>query len=65
MKLDTAPRSERHTSNNSQSNRPSTRRYESPKIECLGKLSSLIQGSTGHGRDFPPSLSNPNKPIIT
>lgn len=65
MKLDTAPRSERHTSNNSQSNRPSTRRYESPKIECLGKLSSLIQGSTGSGLDFPPSQSNPNKPLIT
>lgn len=62
MKLDTTPQSERHTSNNSQSNCPSTRRYESPKIECLGKLSSLIQGSTGHGKDFPPSMTNPTKP---
>lgn len=62
MKLDTTPQSERHTSNNSQSNCPSTRRYESPKIECLGKLSSLIQGGTGHGKDFPPSMTNPTKP---
>lgn len=62
MKLDTTPQSERHTSNNSQSNCPSTRRYESPKIECLGKLSSLIQGDTGHGKDFPPSMTNPTKP---
>lgn len=61
MKLDTTPQSERHTSNNSQSNCPSTRRYESPKIECLGKLSSLIQGGTGHGKDFPPSMTNPTK----
>ncbi len=31
------------------------RRYESPKIECLGKLSSLIQGISGTLKDYPPA----------
>lgn len=28
--------------------------YETPKVEKLGKLSQLIQGSTGSGRDAAP-----------
>ena len=33
--------------------------YETPKVEKLGKLSQLIQGITGSGRDLPPNHTNP------
>ncbi len=35
--------------------------YVSPKIEHLGKLGTLIQGTSGCSRDFPPNESAPTK----
>lgn len=32
--------------------------YEAPRIVCLGRLSSLIQGFSSRGRDYAPSGTN-------
>lgn len=57
MKIELTPKAKSQVSDKSKT----VRRYESPKIECLGKLSALIQGGTGARRDFPPSISNPTR----
>ena len=55
MTNDSKAIAENDNKTNSSCAAPAQRRYESPKIECLGKLSSLIQGTSGKLRDYPPA----------
>ncbi len=57
MTNDSKAIAENDNKTNSSCAAPAQRPYESPKIECLGKLSSLIQGSTGKMADFAPEDS--------
>ena len=61
MTNDSKAIAENDNKTNSSCAAPAQRRYESPKIECLGKLSSLIQGVSGNLRDYPPAKGTRSK----